>query len=961
MTPKKKSGYAPFIYVGLVILSLYISAQLAAAVQYAELYGAAQSNFYLTVLNYFSDTVTNTPFHFVICAYTGKYMLYGGIGTVVVLLAIENSKKNYIHGKEFGTAQWGTLSDIKDLFASTIMAEEIKRAKEVRHFYGRWKAKRKVYDSITKEYRKRLKQDIEKRKAEEEENIEQGHGDKKLLQEDIATLRTESKKQMEAALQEAWKPNQLLAAYKQELKTIEDSAFYATPEDKEKARKRAKADYEAALKDFYHGKSKIAKIQAKYKNADMLFTKTERISLYNFKLNNNTLILGGSGSGKTRGFVMPNILQAHSSYVVTDPKGEILEKAGAFLVHEGYKIRVLNLDNKTASDGYNPFLYLRAGEDGYEERVLSLIEAIITNTDGGEKKGGSDPFWDKAERLFLQAIFFFTSTAFKPQDQNMNTVLDLIAMLEIAEEQDNNDSDLDLFAEHFEQDFGKDHIGARQWHEFRSKASGKTAKSIVISAVARLAPFQTQAVKRIFSYDSMHLDRLGEEKTAIFVVVPPTDTTFNFIAGMVFTQMFQELQYCATQVHKHDGQRLPVPVRFILDEFANTCTIPQFVKILAYARSFGIGIVCILQSLEQIKNMYKDEWGVIVDNCNTLLYLGSITHMDTLEYMSKLLGKGTFDKRTTGRTRGKSGSSSENFDVIGRELMDASEIRKLPKQNCILVVGGRNPFYSEKYDYPSHPNYQFTSDGGAESFEYVPELPPQKPEPKQKEENRTHGEDGKKPEVKPNEETKVDTEEITSDQDGNQGIQPIVNGTAYLFTNDMIEVEDGEPPLEAVQRQNAQAGETAQRTLEEAAGAIAEDRKNLEERVIEQITLDTDFKSVIQHVSRNLRRMKPLTNDMVTADEGETPAEESAEEAAEAAATPETETSGEENRTHGEDGQEEAADASEEYVSDEPKQELPQDLDGIINLFEAQIAEALTGVTAGAEVSLPAGAEQNPK
>ncbi len=481
-----------------------------------------------------------------------------------------------------------------------------------------------------------------------------------------------------------------------------------------------KADIKKVSGD--NAEEKIKAIKKKYKNADALFTKTERISIYNYVLNNNTLILGGSGSGKTRGFVMPNILQAHSSYVVTDPKGEILEKAGYFLEKKkGYKIHVLNLDDKAKSDGYNPFYYIHPEREGYEERVLMLIEAIIVNTDGGEKKGSSDPFWDKAERLFLQAIFFFTCDGFCEEEQNMNTVLKLIAMLELGEEEDNKDSKLDYFVEIFAEEHGEDHIGVQQYREFRGKASGKTAKSIVISAVARLAPFRTKAVSRIFSYDSMELDRLGEEKTAVFVVVPPTDTTFNFIAGMLFTQMFQELQYCATQVHKHEGQRLPVPVRFILDEFANTCTIPQFVKILAYARSFGVGIVPILQSLEQIKNMYKDEWGVIIDNCNTLLYLGSITHMDTLEYMVKLLGKATYDKKTSGRTRGRSGSSSQNFDVIGRDLMDSAEIRKMPKKDCILVVGGRNPFYSEKFAYETHPNYKYTSDANSSlSYEYIP-------------------------------------------------------------------------------------------------------------------------------------------------------------------------------------------------------------------------------------------------
>ena len=511
----------------------------------------------------------------------------------------------------------------------------------------------------------------------------------------------------------------------------------------------------------------------------MLLTDTEHISIYNYILNNNVLIMGGSGAGKTRGFVMPNILQAHSSYIVTDPKGEILEKAGYFLKHiKGYKIRVLNLDDKANSDGYNPFVYVHPEREGFEERILSLIEAIIINTDGGEKKGGSDPFWDKAERLFLQSVFFFTAVAFPEEERNMNTVLALIGMLKIAEEEDAMDSDLDYFSDMFAETFGEDHIGVQQYREFREKASGKTAKSIVISAVARLAPFRAKAIKRMFSYDTMQLDRVGEEKTAIFVVVPPTDDTFNFIAGMLFSQLFQELQYCATQVHKHEGQRLPVPCRFILDEFANTCKIPNFVKILAYARSFGIGIVPILQSLEQIKNMYKDEWGVIIDNCNTLLYLGSITHMDTLEYMSKLLGKGTYDKKTTGRTRGKSGSSSQNFDKLGRELMDASEIRKLPKENCLLVLGGRNPFYSKKYHYENHPNYRYTSDANSEySFHFDPK------------ENLPHGEDEDNT-IKPSKRTEIAINRIEMDHSLEKMTKRMLADIGELELLDDVDFED---------------------------------------------------------------------------------------------------------------------------------------------------------------------------
>lgn len=468
-------------------------------------------------------------------------------------------------------------------------------------------------------------------------------------------------------------------------------------------------------------KQKIEDIKTKYEDADMLFTETEKICMYNYELNNNTLIIGGSGSGKTRGFVMPNILQAHSSFVITDPKGEILEKAGYFLTHiKGYKLRVLNLDEKSLSDGYNPFHYISPHREGWEERVLSLIETIIVNTNGENKSGGSDPFWDKAERLFLQAVFFATVRCFCPEQSNMNTVMKLIGMLQIAEENDKFDSDLDVFFEIYSERFGTDDIGCQQYKEFREKASGKTAKSIVISAVARLSPFRVKEVKRIFSYDEMHLDLVGEEKTAVFVIVPPTDTTFNFIAGMLFTQLFQQLQYCALNIHKHDGGRLPIPCRFILDEFANTCTIPNFVSILAYARSLGIGITTILQSLEQIKKMYEKDWGVIVDNSNTLLYLGKVTHMDTLDYLSKLLGKGTFDKQSYSRTRGRQGSSSTNSDRIGRELLDAAEIRKLKNDKCLLIVGGKDPFYSRKYNYKRHKNYKYTSDANKNHIFEVP-------------------------------------------------------------------------------------------------------------------------------------------------------------------------------------------------------------------------------------------------
>lgn len=698
MKPRKESGAGYILAAIALLMVILISINAGMAWTDVKVMEATQGiqvqgiDGFSQFINCFERRLAEDSLSFVLNDNVKTALIWGVFLWFIVVAYLFNSQKKYIAGKEYGTAKWGTQKDISDLFAVNIAKKEIRQAKQVRTPIGRFFVRMRILRTCKK-------------------NI----------------VDTTSLKE---AFREAWKPEKLRYQYQAELKEINDQyeqrIVITTKEEKEEKQKEAREYYQKALKDFYNGKDKIERIKAKYQDADALLTKTEHVSIYNYVLNNNILILGGTGSGKTRGFVLPNVMQAHSSFVITDPKGEILEKVGYFLeTIKGYKIRVLNLDDKMRSDGYNPFVYIHPERPGYEERVLSLIEAIIINTDGGEKKGGSDPFWDKAERLFLQAIFFFVCDGFPPEEQTMNTVQALIKMLQIAEEEDNRDSDLDHFVEIFKEKYGEDHIGVQQYEEFRGKASGKTAKSIVISAVARLAPFKTKEVRRIFSYDTMQLDRLGEEKTAVFVVVPPTDTTFNFIAGILFTQMFQELQYCATQIHKHDGQRVPVPVRFILDEFANTCTIPQFVKILAYARSFGIGIVPILQSLEQIKNMYKDEWGVIVDNCNTLLYLGSITHMDTLEYMSKLLGKGTYDKKTTGRTRGRSGSSSQNFDVIGRDLMDTSEIRKLPKKDCLLIIGGRNPFYSEKYDYESHPNYKYTSDANpVYSYEYTAPKPP---------------------------------------------------------------------------------------------------------------------------------------------------------------------------------------------------------------------------------------------
>ena len=884
MQPKKKSMTDPIIYGLCLVLVLYMA--LHGAIVYESIQQMvangelAESKLVITFLDVFSVRVVAEPTNIYFNQYTKQWLLYCAFGWLIVVLAIENSKKNYIHGKEFGTAKWGTLSDIKDLFASSIEADEIKRAKQTRFKLGRWKVKSNLYKKCEADGQALLKAKMQELKEEEAVRRANKTANKMLYKQRQEEIREEVRETVALAKRQAWLPDQLEADYKSRLKDIDESPVFADNE-RRKQKELAKKEYEQKLKDFYNYAKRVQKIKAKYKDADMLFTKTERISFYNYQLNQNTLILGGSGSGKTRGYVMPNILQAHSSYIVTDPKGEILEKAGYFLKElKGYKIRVLNLDEKSQSDGYNPFVYIHPEREGYEERVLSLIETIIINTDGGEKKGGSDPFWDKAERLFLQAVFFFVTDGFVPEERNMNTVLKLIGMLQLAEEEDDMNSDLDVFARIFAEKYGRDHIGVQQYREFREKASGKTAKSIVISAVARLAPFRTSAVARLFSYDSMHLDMVGEEKTAVFIVVPPTDTTFNFIAGMLFTQLFQELQYCAAQKHKHDGQRLPVPCRFIMDEFANTCTVPQFVKILAYARSFGIGITPILQSLEQIKNMYKDEWGVIVDNCNTLLYLGSITHMDTLEYISKLLGKGTFDKKTTGRTRGRSGSSSTNFDVVGRDLMDSAEIRKLPKKNCLLVVGGRNPFYSEKYEYESHPNYRFTSDANKEySFHHIPAQPPV--EDDVAEVGSPHREqsvsDAPVKDLKPSENAKVSVSPIKIGETGKAQLVRISKNAKNLapISDELMLVDDGESNAAVIEKTlDALIGEE-EAAKEKAKLSVSEETKAfLEEARARRIRIEENLLVNVNRLGRTFRNLVPIADELMLVDEGDSKAVE---------------------------------------------------------------------------------------
>lgn len=464
-------------------------------------------------------------------------------------------------------------------------------------------------------------------------------------------------------------------------------------------------------------KAKAEKKIEYYKNSNMenteiVLAEGVKFSMYSRKIsNNNVIVYGGSGSRKSRGPVMTNILNlaGHCSFVITDPKGEVYEKSRYFLQMMGYKVRCLNLFEKYKTSHYNPMYYIHVDREKYDwqEDVLTLIDTMIINLDGGEGKKSSDPFWDDSARHFIQSLFFFVMYMYEPEDRNMNQVMWLLDQLEIGEEEDDYDCPLDQLFELLKNTHGEDNIAYRTYKAFRTKASGKTAKSIAMTMVSKLQPYNIASVEALSEYDELMLDRIGEEKTALFVIVPPVSKTFNFIAGMMFQQTFSELNYCANALH---GGRLPVPVQFILDEFANTCIIPGFEQIIAYARSLGINIMPILQARSQLKSMYEKAWETISDNCASTIFLGNINSEDTLEAFSKRIGEGTFDEKDVSVTKGRNSSTSISNKKIGRRLMTPDELATLDPDDCIIFVSGRRPMYCKKSDFSRHKNYQYTPD-----------------------------------------------------------------------------------------------------------------------------------------------------------------------------------------------------------------------------------------------------------
>lgn len=433
-------------------------------------------------------------------------------------------------------------------------------------------------------------------------------------------------------------------------------------------------------------------------------TQTERLTINSrpkipkYARNKNIIVIGGSGSGKTRFFIKPSLMQMHSSYVVTDPKGTLILECGQMLVDGGYIVKSLNTINFSKSMHYNPFAYIRSERD-----ILKLVNTIIANTKGEGEKSNED-FWVKAERLYYCALIGYIWYEAPEEEQNFSTLLEFINASEAREDDENFKNAVDLLFEELEEK-DADHFAVRQYKKYKL-AAGKTAKSILISCGARLAPFDIKELRELMSYDEMNLEQLGREKTALFVIISDTDDTFNFVVCILYTQLFNLLCDLADdQFHGH----LPVHVRCLLDEFANIGQIPKFDKLIATIRSREISASIVLQSQSQLKTIYKDAADTIIGNCDTTLFLGG-KETSTLKEMSAILGKETIDLYNTSDTRGTSRSYGMNYQKTGHELMSQDELAVMDGGKCILQVRGVRPFFSDKFDITKHPRYKELSD-----------------------------------------------------------------------------------------------------------------------------------------------------------------------------------------------------------------------------------------------------------
>ena len=423
------------------------------------------------------------------------------------------------------------------------------------------------------------------------------------------------------------------------------------------------------------------------------------LNTHQTRRNNNVVVVGGSGSGKSRFFVKPNILQANTNYVITDPAGDLLESTGEFLKGQGYTIKVFNLVEMAKSDCYNPFNYIRD-----DLGVLMMINCLIKNTTPGGRSA-PDPFWEKSETALLQALCFYLVKYRPKEEQNFTSVMKLLRAAEINENNPSAKSKLDLIFDEVARN-DPNSIALKQYQTFKMGA-GKTLKSILISCSVRLTVFNLKQIENLTGRDTIDLASMGQGKQALFVIIPAADSTYNFLVSMMYSQLFETLYFVAET--KTENKRLESHVRFLLDEFANIGQIPEFTQKLSTMRKYEISCSVILQNLAQLKTMYKDDWETIIGNCDSFLFLGGQEY-STLEYISKELGDQTIVVRDNSRSRGKSSSSSMSYKKTGRKLMFPDEIGRLDEKMCILLIRGLRPFLGKKFDYTKHPNYKYTGD-----------------------------------------------------------------------------------------------------------------------------------------------------------------------------------------------------------------------------------------------------------
>ena len=436
---------------------------------------------------------------------------------------------------------------------------------------------------------------------------------------------------------------------------------------------------------------------------NVILTQTERLTMSSrpknpaYARNKNVLIIGGSGSGKTRFWLKPNLMQCHSSYVVTDPKGSLIVECGRLMKRNGYRIKVMNTINFAKSMHYNPLAYIHSEKD-----ILKLVNCLILNTKGEGKS--NDPFWEKAEMLLYTALIGYLYDVAPAEDRNFAMLVSMINAMEVREDDEDFKNPVDLMFEALEER-EPEHFAVRQYKKYKL-AAGKTAKSILISCAARLAPFDIGELRELTAYDELELDTLGDRKTALFLIMSDTDSTFNFLISMVYTQLFNLLCEKADDVY---GGRLPVHVRCLIDECANIGQIPNLEKLMATIRSREISACLVLQTQSQLKALYKDSADTICGNCDSVIFLGG-KEKTTLKELSEALGRETIDTFNTGESRGRETSRSTNFQKLGKELMSVDELAVMDGRKCVLQLRGVRPFLSDKYDITQHPNYKYLSD-----------------------------------------------------------------------------------------------------------------------------------------------------------------------------------------------------------------------------------------------------------